>query len=158
MMLFYEMKFYASFSLAKFCFFPKGSYNPLFKFMDSNSSTCCVCQVTNCTKCNNITKWTISITQHSATFIFTLHLKDVNPNNYGLYTMTACVYQVDVDSCGSPAWTEIKMCKHADEWNTKLVLLVGGCVVVTLVFLVVMVKYIIPSFCYCYFKSMYAYR
>ena len=112
----YEMNHFGIYSLAQFCFFPKGSYNLLFHYLDLDNSTCCVCKDTDCEDCNN-TKWTISIIDISVTetYRFILHIKNVSLLDCGIYTMTACVYQVDNKSCGLPAWTKLDVYPPSDD-------------------------------------------
>ena len=140
-MLSYEMNYYSIFSLAEFCFFPKGSYNLVFNFLDFNDSTCCVCKATDCEDCDDA-NWTISATKNSNTYSFVLHLKDVSILDHGIYTMTACTFQINEDTCGPPAWTEIEVhppsnSTHYDHdtnewWKYYLIFGIPGLVIVIL--------------------------
>ena len=44
-----------------------------------------------------------------SSYNYTIHLSDVTKEDFGLYTLLACVYQVNTQSCGTHAWTEVQV-------------------------------------------------
>ena len=63
----------------------------------------------------------------------------------GLYTMVACVYQVDALSCGKYAWTEVQVLSFDDkdqsfwEKNQLYIAISGGLLVCLIIFSVVVI-------------------
>ena len=146
-------------SLAKFCHFPNNTYNLLYGFLEFNHSTCCICVLDDCTYCENMNFTISSITDPvRSTYNYTIHLNNVKKEHYGLYTMLACVYQVDSQSCGTFAWTEVQVRpSRGDEETFWLYIGIGVPSVIAIVILI----YIFPPYCtcclccwYCYSKGM----
>jgi len=96
-------------SFVKFCHFPKNAYNlssnPLYS-SHFNHSTCCVCVSGDCSSCKKTIISSITDPVRSS-YNFTIHLNDLTQEDYGLYTMIACVYEVIKDNCGYDAWVEV---------------------------------------------------
>lgn len=111
------MHYYQYHSIAQFCFFPKNTYKLLLNYFDYNYSACCNCMASNCEDCNN-SNWTISYTDNAveSTYNFIVHSRNVSMRNYGLYTMTACVFDVVAKHCGEPVWAEVIV--HSTSHNT----------------------------------------
>jgi len=63
-----------------------------------------------------------------SSYNFTIDLKDITLENYGLYTMIACVYQVNKDSCGYDAWVEVQVFRRDEEtfWKKYQLLFESG--------------------------------
>jgi len=93
-------------SIAKFCHFSNNTYKLLFGFLEFNQSTCCYCELDDCSSC---TSFTVSSTTSTDELFynFTIHLNDIKKEDVGLYTMLACVYQVNARSCGTFAYIEV---------------------------------------------------
>lgn len=154
-MLFYEMNYYSTFSLAQFCFIPKGKYNLLFNYLDLNSSTCCVCKATNCEDCDHA-GWTVSATENvvELTYSFVLSLIDISLFDYGAYTMIACIFQVDNNTCGLPALTEVEVYPSSNHHHVSIIWKKYGlkCILPSSIFVIIIVV-ALSIFCYCLCKG-----
>ena len=139
-------------SLAKFCHFPNNTYNLLYGFLEFNHSTCCVCVLDDCTRCGNMNFTISSIADPvRSSYNYTIHLSDVKKEDFGLYTLLACVYQVNAQSCGMYAWTEVQVRSSHDndqrflEKNQLYFEISGGVLIIIVVMLIL----------YCCIKGTY---
>ena len=144
-------------SVAKFCHFPNNTYNLLYGFLEFNHSTCCICALDDCANCENMNFTISSITDPvRSSYNYTVHLNNVKKEHYGLYTMLACVYQVNAQSCGTFAWTEVQVRPFREDEETFWLYIEIG--VPSVIGIVIFIYISLPFCClccrYCYLKGM----